>query len=46
MMLGYPILLTNTNIEEVQNPIVGTISIFNFSRCELSIFFDMHVKFM
>jgi len=46
VMFGSPILLNNTNIKEVQNPIVGTINIFNLLRCELSIFFYMHIKFV
>ncbi len=40
------VMLNNTNIEEVQNPIVGAISIFNLLCCELFIFFNMHIKFM
>lgn len=49
VMFGSIVLLNNTNIEEVQNPIVGTIGIFNLLHCELLlffIFFDMHVKFV
>jgi hypothetical protein len=45
-MFGSLVQLNNTNIEEVQNPIIGAMGIFNLSHCELSIFFNLHVKFM
>jgi hypothetical protein len=45
-MLGCLVLLNDTNIEDVQNPIVGAMGISNLLCRELSIFFDMHIKFM